>query len=328
MPMCLAGILAVLTFPIYGWLCVRLKGRQNLAALLMCLAITALIIVPFVVLVVQLAVQATQTYQQLLAVEKGELQSLMNLRELSYVGPILEEIDRYVDLDQIDIVGAATSMLKGVSVFFLRHSTSIISSLTHLLTSFFFMIFTMFFLFRDGQNLLAQLQSWTPLSESLEAQIMEKFREVSSATVVGSLLTALAQGAAGGITFWLVGIPNVLLWGTLTALFSLVPLVGTAIVWLPWAVYLLAVGSGWRAAILVAFSVVLVGGIDNVLRPLLIEGKAKMHTMLVFFSIMGGISYFGIAGMIIGPIVVSLGLTFLELYKIEFQQELSKQTPQ
>ena len=180
----------------------------------------------------------------------------------------------------------------------------------------------MFFLFRDGPTLVDKIRRWIPLSLRYQEQIVRKFQEVSNATVIGSLTTAIAQGIAGGITFFLVGIPNIIFWGTLIALFSLVPLFGTAIVWLPWTLYLLAIGKNLHAFILVVLSIVFVGGIDNILRPILIEGKTKMHTLLIFFSIMGGISYFGIVGLLVGPIIMALGLTFLDLYRIEFKREL------
>ena len=325
MPIFMAVILAGLCFPVFHWVNARLKGRANLAALVTCLGITALIIVPFVALAIMLASQATQAYQELqVALNEGKIQEMMNLRDQPYVGWVLETIDQYVDLDQIDLVGSLASLLQSVSLGALRHSTAVVSGIAHMLTSFLIMIVTMFFLFRDGPALADQVSDWTPLSDNYEAQIVKKFQEVSSATVVGSLVTAIAQGMAGGITFFLVGIPNILFWGTLTALFSLVPLVGTAVVWLPWALFLFATGETVKAIVLVVLSIVFVGGIDNVLRPALIEGKTRMHTMLVFFSIMGGISYFGIVGMVVGPIIVALGLTFLELYRIEFQQELAK----
>ncbi len=328
MPIFMATILACLCFPVFDWVNARLKGRINLAALVTCLAVTALIIVPFVGLAIMLGSQATQAYQQLQdAVEQGKIQDMMNLRDQPYVGWVLQQIDVYIDLDRVDIVGSLASLLQSVSLGALRHSTAVFSGIAQLLTSFFIMIVTMFFLFRDGPELMDQIRGWTPLSERYEGQIVQKFQEVSSATVIGSLVTALVQGVAGGVTFFLVGIPNIIFWGTLTALFSLVPLVGTAIVWLPWALYLLAVGHTFKALVLVVLSIVFVGGIDNVLRPALIEGKTRMHTMLVFFSIMGGISYFGIAGMVVGPIIVALGLTFLELYRIEFERELAKPRP-
>ncbi len=317
----MATILACLCFPAFHWVNRRLGGRTNLAALVTCLAITALIIVPFAGLAIMLASEATLAYQQLqTAIEQGKIQEMMSLREQPYLGWALQQ----VDLDRVDIVESLVSLLQSISLGALRHSTAVFSGIAHVLTSFLIMIVTMFFFFRDGPALFEQIRRWTPLSERYERQIVQKFQEVSSATVIGSLVTAVAQGVAGGITFFLVGLPNVIFWGTLTALFSLVPLVGTAIVWLPWALYLLAIGKTVTALILIGLSIVFVGGIDNVLRPALIEGKTRMHTMLVFFSIMGGISYFGIAGMVVGPIMVALGLTFLELYRIEFERELVK----
>jgi predicted PurR-regulated permease PerM len=325
MPIFMAVILAGLCFPAYRWVNGRLKGHANLAALVTCLGITFLIIVPFVALAIMLATQGAQAYQELVAaLNDGRVQQMMTLRDQPYVGWVLDTIDEYVDLDKFDLMGSLASMLQSVSLGALRHSTAVVSGIAHTLASFLIMLVTMFFLFRDGTALADQVSDWTPLSDKYEGQIVKKFQEVSSATVIGSLVTAIAQGTAGGITFWIVGIPNLLFWGTLIALFSLVPLVGTAVIWLPWALFLLAKGSTVNAIILVVLSVVFVGGIDNVLRPVLIEGKTRMHTLMVFFSIMGGISYFGIVGMIVGPILVALGLTFLELYKIEFQEELGK----
>ncbi len=331
-PILLAIVLASLFYPAYNWLANRLGGRTNWAALISCVAVTAIIVIPVVLLIVQLAGQANQVYQNVQdAVQnpnsdwKGMLDP-QRMREQPLIGSLLDFIDDYVPLEQLQerVLGGLADWLRTISAFLFRHSTAIITGLANLLTSFFIMILSLFFLFRDGSALVSQMRSWTPLSEEYEQLIIDKFQEVAGATVVGSLATAIAQGVAGAIVFWILGIPNVLLWGSLMALFSLVPLVGTAIVWVPWTVYLVSVGSVGRAVALVLAALLFVGMIDNVLRPLLIEGKVKMHTMLIFFSIMGGIGYFGIIGMIFGPIVVALGLTFLELYKIEFKQELAK----
>ena len=286
---------------------------------------TVIIIVPFVILLIEVAGQVSEVYRQFqISLERGDFKNPLNFRDSFLLGPIFDWISNYVELEKFDLIGSLSSALRQVSLFFLRHSTAILSGLFQLITSFFIMLVTMFFLFRDGGLLVKELKTWTPLSERYEQLILTKFREVASATVVGNLVTAVTQGVAGGLVFWIVGIPNVLLWGTLTALFSLVPVFGTALVWFPWALYFFATGSWVRGLLLVGFAVLFVGTIDNVLRPLLIEGKTKMHTLLVFFSIMGGIAYFGIVGMIFGPIILALGLTFIELYKIEFQYELQK----
>ncbi len=321
----LATILATLCYPGYKLVLGLVKQRANLAAMLSCLVITAMIIVPCVLLILSLAGQARQVYERFkLASETGELQKLMDVQNQPYLGPVLEYVGEYVEIDSREVIGRLTDVAQKVSGFFINQTAAVVSGVVHVVASFFIMIICMFFLFRDGSAMVALLQSWTPLSESYERLITETFQSVASATVLGSLLTAVAQGIAGGLVFWILGLPNALLWGSMMALFSLVPVVGTGIVWVPWAIFLVATGSYVRAIILTAAAVLFVGMIDNVLRPLLIEGKAKMHTMLVFFSIMGGIGYFGIIGMLIGPIIVALGLTFLELYKIEYRLELGR----
>lgn len=323
--LCVSAVLASLCYPVYRWFRLRFRGRDNWAALLTCFCITVIIIVPFTVLILQLADQATQVYQGLRSgVENGEFDNLLNFRELPLVGAALDLVNSYVPLEAIDLKGFLVSISEQVSLFFIRYSTVIVTEAAHIVTSFVIMLAALFFLLRDGSKLVDQLQSWTPLSEQYEELISRKFQEVASATILGSLLTALAQGVAGGLVFWILGISNVLLWGSLMALFSLVPLVGTAIVWVPWVIFLLASGSYTKAIILTIAAVFFVGMIDNVVRPLVIEGKVKMHTLLVFLSIMGGIAYFGMVGMIFGPILVALGLTFLELYKLEFRRELIK----
>ncbi len=325
MPIVLAGILASLCHPLFRWASHRLPGREGLAAFLTCLGVTAVVIVPCVSLVLLLAQEAAQVYQKVQAATQDQaLTALLDVRRQPYLGSLIEYLGQYVDLTQIDLMARLTQSLEAISVFFIRQSTAIVSGVAHLLTSFLVMMVTLFFLFKDGSSLVQQLKTWTPLSHRYEELIISKFQEVTSATVLGTLLTALAQGVAGGILFWLLSIPNVVLWGSLMALFSLVPLVGTAIVWMPWVIYLAATGAHVRALLLALAAIFFVGMIDNILRPLLIEGKTRMHTLLVFFSIMGGIGYFGILGMILGPIVVALGLTFVELYKIEYQAELAR----
>jgi predicted PurR-regulated permease PerM len=169
----------------------------------------------------------------------------------------------------------------------------------------------LFFLLRDSAYFAERVRSISPLSDTQENMFVERFRMVARATVLGNLLTAVAQGTISGLIFLMLGLPNPILWGALTALLSLVPLIGTAFVWVPWTIYLLAAGSYGRALIFVVSQVVVVGGIDNILRPMLI-GQVRMHTVVVFFSILGGIAYFGILGMFFGPLVFAIAVAFLE----------------
>lgn len=327
LPIILAIVLVTLCYPVYDWISARLNGRESLAALLTCTLLTVVIIVPVLVLVIMLAGEISSVYQnfQNLA-EQGYFEEFQ-LEQQPYFDPYVGWIREYVDFDQIDLMGSLTSALQQASVFFLRYSSQILSGILGLVTSFFIMLVTMFFLFRDGGRLTSAVRSLTPLSVQMEERLTSTFREVTRATIVGSLATALAQGVAGAIVFAVLGISNIVFWGSMMALFSLVPVIGTALVWGPWAIYFLATGAYIRAGILIVLAAGLIGLIDNVLRPLLIEGRSGMHTLLVFFSIMGGISYFGLVGMIFGPIIVALGLTFVELFRVEFREVLNKPGP-
>ncbi len=323
LPISLAVVLATLCYPVFNWTCQKLRNKRSWAALLTCLWVTASIIIPFVILLILLTGEVTDVYQQFQRkLESGDWQVFLTLQDKPYIRPLADWIRLNVDLGEIDLIGSLGAALQQVSLFFLRQSTAILSGLFHVTVDFLIMLVCMFFLFRDGDRLMEVLKTWIPLSEHFNRVIFKKFQEVSSATVIGTLLTALAQGVAGGLLYWLLGIPNALLWGCLTALFSLLPVVGTGIVWVPWAIFFFLSGS-WIQGIFLVVGGLLVGMLDNVLKAILIEGRAEMHTLIVFLAIMGGIGYFGIVGMIFGPIIVALALTFLELYKMEFQLEIA-----
>lgn len=323
LPISLAAVLATLCYPVFDWTCQRLRNKRSWAALLTCVWVTASIIIPFVILLILLTGEVTEVYQQFQRrLESGDWQVFLTLQDKPYIRPFAEWLRQNVDLGEIDLIGSLGAALQQVSLFFLRQSTAILSGLFRVTVDFLIMLVCMFFLFRDGNRLMEVLKTWIPLSENFNRVIFKKFQEVSSATVIGTLLTALAQGVAGGLLYWLIGIPNALLWGCLTALFSLLPVVGTGIVWVPWAIFFFLTGS-WIQGIILVVGGLLVGMLDNVLKAILIEGRAEMHTLIVFLAIMGGIGYFGIVGMIFGPIIVALALTFLELYKMEFQLEVT-----
>ncbi len=323
LPISLAIVLATLCYPVFSWTCRKLRNQRSWAALLTCIWVTASIIIPFVVLLILVTGEVTDVYQQFQRkLESGDWQVFLTLQDNPYLRPLIDWTRQNIDLGDLDLIGSLGAALQQVSLFFLRQSTTILSGLFHVIVDFLIMLVCMFFLFRDGDRLMELLKTWIPLSEHFNQVIFKKFQEVAGATVIGTLLTALAQGVAGGLLYWLLGIPNALLWGCLTALFSLLPVVGTGIVWVPWAIFFFLSGSWIRGIILVAGGLA-VGMLDNVLKAILIEGKAEMHTLIVFLAIMGGIGYFGIVGMIFGPIIVALALTFLELYKMEFQQEVA-----
>jgi predicted PurR-regulated permease PerM len=156
---------------------------------------------------------------------------------------------------------------------------------------------------------------------------VSRLRAVTRATVLGNLLTSLTQGTISGLAFLVLGLPNPILWGVLTALLSLIPFFGTALVWIPWTIYLFTAGAPIKAVIFLAVQILIIGSVDNFLRPLFIQGGAKMHTLLIFFSILGGIGYFGVLGMFFGPLLFALAIAFLEFYVAMPEQDSATSMP-
>ena len=170
----------------------------------------------------------------------------------------------------------------------------------------FIMLYLLFFLLRDGSELSQQIRSAMPLPDELQQTLFGKFTNVIRATIKGSVVVAIVQGALGGLIFWFLGIKAAVLWAVVMAFLSLLPAVGTAIVWFPVAVYLLATGATWDGIILIAYGVLVIGLVDNILRPILVGKDTQMPDYVVLISTLGGIAVFGLNGFVIGPIIAAM----------------------
>lgn len=164
----------------------------------------------------------------------------------------------------------------------------------------------------------------SPLKNEHERLLAEKFISISRATIKGTLVVGAIQGLLGGLAFWIVGVPSPAIWGLLMILFSIIPLVGSALVWLPAAIILLLMGQVWQGIFLLVVGFGVISLVDNILRPKLVGKDTQMHPLMIFFATLGGISLFGLPGFIIGPIVVSLFLALGEIYSIEFKSQLAE----
>jgi len=314
MPIFLALILSTLLAPAYGHLLKRLKGRQSLAALLICLGLTAAILVPVVFLSISLANEATDAYQQLKDPETlRKFQAWLDPTN----NPILRRVTLWLPgslrFDNLQLASRLGAQAQQIGIAALGVATTFAGGVFNFLMDYFIMAVVLFFLLRDSAYFAERVRTISPLSDEQERIFVDTFRTVTRATVVGNLTTALTQGTVSGLIFLSLGLPNPILWGALTSLLSLVPLVGTALIWVPWTIYLFAVGSPTKAVIFFIIQVVVVGGVDNFLRPLLMEGGVKMHTLVIFFSILGGIAYFGILGMFIGPLVFAMAIALAKV---------------
>jgi predicted PurR-regulated permease PerM len=176
-------------------------------------------------------------------------------------------------------------------------------------------LFVLFFMLRDRQRAIQSLRNLLPLSDREADAMLQRADDTIRATVFGTVVVAIVQGALGGLMFWLLGLPGALLWGVVMALLALVPVLGAFVVWVPAAVFLAVEGSWGKALLLTAWGTIVVGTIDNLLYPLLVGNKLRLHTVPVFFAIVGGLAVFGASGVILGPVILAVTLSLIDIWK-------------
>jgi len=177
-----------------------------------------------------------------------------------------------------------------------------------------YLLYLLFFLLRDGQALLARIRSTVPLSRQYKQRLFTNFTTVIRATVKGNVLVAIAQGALGGLIFWILGVQAPLLWAVVMAFLSLLPAVGAALVWAPVALYFLLTGATWHGVGLAAFGILVIGMVDNFLRPILVGKDTKLPDYLVLLSTIGGMALFGLSGFVIGPVIAAMFIAAWDLF--------------
>jgi predicted PurR-regulated permease PerM len=184
------------------------------------------------------------------------------------------------------------------------------------------MLYTMFFFLMSGPGMLRTILAYLPLTEVDKERMVDKFVSVTRATLKGTILIGAAQGLLGGLAFWATGIEGAIFWGTVMTVLSIIPGVGGAIVWIPACIVLAATGSLAKGIALALFCALVVGSVDNLLRPRLVGQDTKMHELMIFFSTIGGIFLFGATGFILGPILAALFITVWEMFGVAFQSVL------
>ncbi|MDY6903267.1 MAG: AI-2E family transporter [Thermodesulfobacteriota bacterium] len=324
-PIFFALILAALSGPVYQWIEKGTKGRKNLAALLSCALLTMVIIVPFLFLLLVIINQGIQSFTAISAwIAAGNLE---RLQETPLIASVLTWTRQYVPdhvMADLDLKTAAVKASSAAGKTLVSHGGQFIGNISVVIAKFMLMIFVFFFVLKDQDKLYEYLRHLSPLSSKHEAILMQKIKDVAKSALLGSLVTALAQGAAGGIAFAICGLPG-FFWGAMMAFSSLIPMVGTALIWVPAAAYLFISGSWGFGVFMVVWSVVVVGMLDNFLRPLFMKGGAGMSTVIIFFAILGGINYFGLPGLIYGPLIVGITMVLLYIYDLEFSEFLNDQ---
>ena len=312
-PIFLALIVSTLLSPVYRVLCKKLNNRRSLAAFVICLGLTAAILVPVVFLSMSLVSEVNDVYKKLKNPETlRNIDAWLNPTN----NPILRRIQIWLpDSFQLDSQQIAAQAQR-IGIALLGMATAFAAGILNFVVDYFIMIAALFFLLRDSDYFAERIRIISPLSGEQESIFVERFRTVARATVFGNLATTLTQGTVSAVTFLSLGLPNPLLWGLLIALLSLIPVFGSALIWVPWTIYLFARGSIAKAVVLFVMQIGVVGSVDNILRPLFIRGGAKMHTLVVFFSILGAVMYFGITGILFGPLIFAIAIALLDFYVV------------
>ncbi len=321
-PIILGVVLAGLVSPIQARLLLRLGGRKNIAALATILLVVLLIILPTILIAGALVDQGVQVSAHVKEWMAGK--DMSQVAQHEFFVQILCWIQGklpFLELDKINVKAGLLGLAKGASEFVLSHGASLLGNAARLFTNFFVMLFVAFYCVRDGEAMVSALKHLSPMRAEQEDRILQRIRAVARSVFMGSLLTAVCQGVAGGIALSLVGVPG-LFWGAMMGFASLIPVVGTALVWIPAAGYLLLLGFWGKALFLAAWSVVLVGSIDNFLRPMFMRGGAEMSPFYIFLAILGGVQVFGLAGLLYGPLVIGFAKVMLDIYESEFRAVL------
>ena len=319
------AIILVTTFqPAYRRLVGWTRGRETVSALLLVGALTLLLLLPVILLILSLADQSLQAYNLISSrLDGADFQkSAQDLLHHPAFLKLRGLLGRFVDVEKIDLKSMTVSVLQYVSAFLVEQSQHLFASLTTLLFDFLLLVVATYYLFKHGGQVFQEMRKLSPMDPGRQEKIISRFTALVRATLLGNFVTAIAQGTLGGLAFLIVGLSSPVLWGAVMSFLALVPVVGAFLVYVPAALYLLGTGSTGKAVFLLAWGVV--GGVltDNVLKPQIIKGGARIHPVLIFFSILGGLSFFGFSGLILGPLVTGLALVFLEIYREEFREQL------
>jgi predicted PurR-regulated permease PerM len=313
----IASILAVLFQRPYRWLLRETRESHTTSALLTCFLVAFVIVVPVFVSLTFAIREASSLYA---SIGEGQSAEVVAARFFTSVGqlPVIGNVFQ-TNVFNTDTFSAD---LRAVSKNALVLLQAAYQGIAHFFFWIFVMFFTLFYFLVDGARAINYLTRLSPLRDEHDRMLMKKFVSISRATIKGTLLVGIVQGILGGLAFWIVGVPSPLIWGMIMVFFSVIPMIGAGIIWFPAGVILLLLGNIWQGLFVLGVGLGVVSTIDNILRPKLVGRDTHMHPLLVFFATLGGLSFFGLLGFIIGPIIVALFLALAEIYTTEFHHQL------
>ena len=318
----MAVVMALVFYPFYKRLKKTLRGWENVSAFLTILFILLVFLLPLSLLSGLITSQSLDLYQKISSgLTDDFLEKLFNPQSLS-IPNILSRL--HLNIPNLHLEDYFGKILSTLSEFIYSEMAALAKGVVGIILDSIIVLFICFFLLIDGEKFLKEIKLLSPLEESHHERIVLQLERTLKATLKGSIIVAITQGVIGGIGFWIFQIPSAAFWGLCMVFSSVIPLIGTSLVWIPAALYLAFTSSLWAAVGLALWGTLFIAGSDNVLRPLLLKEKANLHPLLTFLSVLGGLLYFGFLGFILGPIALSFLMTLFDIYKSEFLTEASE----
>ena len=307
------AVIAILFTPLYRRLSTAMRQRRNLAALATLTIILVMVILPLTLITASLVQEAFgvyariqskdlnfgQYFQQVVDALPAWAAHLLGRFELTNLGAVQERL--------------STGLMKA-SQFLATQAINIGQNTFDFIVNLGIVLYLLFFLLRDGDDLARRIRTAIPLHAHQQRELFNSFTTVIRATVKGNVVVAIVQGALGGLIFWFLGVHAAVLWAVVMAFLSLLPAVGSALVWLPVAIYFLVTGATWQGIVLIAFGVLVIGLVDNVLRPILVGKDTKIPDYVVLISTLGGMAIFGLNGFVIGPVIAAMFMAVWDIF--------------
>ena len=304
-----ATVLVIVFYPAHQRL-VRKTRRPGLSALLSCVLVILTILVPVTLVTIAVLRELSGAADSL----HTNLSALLDPNS-PVTGRPLRWLSGFVDIEQLRSPGQVVGWLKSKSGAIAGQTLGFLGGALGILVQMFFVVFTMYYLFRDGDRIFGVIRDALPVDKKQAEHILERTRDVVGASVYGLFSIAIIQGTLGGIAFWALGLPSAIVWGVAMVFLSLIPMLGAFVVWVPAAIYLFATGHYLKGIFLVLWGTVVIGMIDNFLRPKLVSDRTKLHELLIFFAVLGGLQVFGVLGIVLGPVVLAITLALIDVFR-------------
>ncbi len=310
----IAGVLASVFYSSFLKLSKVFGGRQKMASFFMCLLLLIIVILPISALITFFGNKAPIAY--------NETVNFIN----NSGGSVPEMISKkfsFINFQDEKVKETVFGFTKNISDWVSTGAKVAVKQTTNFIISLFLILLTTFFFFIDGKKILEKLKLWSPLPNKYDAEIYKKFREMSFTSLISTFVTAAFQGVIGSIGFLIIGLPAFYP-GLLIGFFSLIPYIGSMIIYIPIGVYLILTGDLYRGIFVLLWGSIIIGNTDNLIRAWILRGKSKVNPIFIIFSLMGGIALFGFWGLILGPLILSLTATIFHIYELEYNDTLEK----